>query len=157
MCEECYSYQNRITPLINPKECLQKHTQYICGTCGRCICIEKDSQRGVQRWNFPFRSLEIAEFDTAYTSVENDMTIAGLPVTDLSVLYVQENRRLTLPSNAEFSDTTSAISYDLPAEAPEHAAAQITYDYGGHTVGTAYLMVGRKSPEILPSIAEIPV
>ncbi len=42
MCEECYSYQNRITPLINPKECLQKHTQYICGTCGRCICIEKD-------------------------------------------------------------------------------------------------------------------
>lgn len=104
-----------------------------------------------------FRSLEIAEFDTAYTSVENDMTIAGLPVTDLSVLYVQENRRLTLPSNAEFSDTTSAISYDLPAEAPEHAAAQITYDYGGHTVGTAYLMVGRKSPEILPSIAEIPV
>ncbi len=61
MCEECYSYQNRITPLINPKECLQKHTQYICGTCGRCICIEKDSQRGVQRWNFPFRSLEIAK------------------------------------------------------------------------------------------------
>ena len=103
-----------------------------------------------------FRSLEIAEFDTTYTSVENDMTIAGLPVTDLSVLYVQENRRLTLPSNAEFSDTTSAISYELPSEAPEHAVAQITYDYGGHTVGTAYLMVGRRNPEIVPSVAEIP-
>ena len=61
MCEECYSDANRITPLLNPLECLQKHTQYICGTCGRCICIEHDEKRGLQRWNFPFKSLEIAK------------------------------------------------------------------------------------------------
>lgn len=60
MCEECYSDKNRITPLLNPLECLKNHTQYICGTCGRCICIEQDSKRGLQRWNFPFKSLEIA-------------------------------------------------------------------------------------------------
>ena len=35
-------------------------TQYICGSCGRCICIEHDPKRGLQRWNFPFRSVEIA-------------------------------------------------------------------------------------------------
>jgi len=46
--------------LLNPTACLRNHTQYICGTCGRCICIEKDSKRGLQRWNFPFKSLEIA-------------------------------------------------------------------------------------------------
>lgn len=34
------------------------HTQYICG---RCICIEHDLKRGSQRWNFPFKSLEIAK------------------------------------------------------------------------------------------------
>lgn len=61
MCEECYADKNRITPLLNPLECLENHTQYICGTCGRCICIEHDPKRHLQRWNFPFQSLEIAK------------------------------------------------------------------------------------------------
>ncbi|MGP1565380.1 MAG: hypothetical protein ACTTHU_08145 [Treponema sp.] len=61
MCEECYSDNDRITPLLNPRDCLCSHTQYICGTCGRCICIENDPQRGTQRWMFPFKSLEIAK------------------------------------------------------------------------------------------------
>ena len=61
ICEECYSKKSRITPLLNPLECLKSHTQYICGTCGRCICIECDEKRGLQRWNFPFKSLEIAK------------------------------------------------------------------------------------------------
>lgn len=61
MCIECYIDENRITPLLNPLDCLANHTQYICGTCGRCICIEHDLKRGLQRWNFPFKSLEIAK------------------------------------------------------------------------------------------------
>nr|WP_235991435.1 hypothetical protein [Facklamia lactis] len=61
MCEECYSTESRITPLLKPCDCLRNHTQYICGTCGRCICIEKDSHRGLQRWHFPFKTLEIAK------------------------------------------------------------------------------------------------
>lgn len=61
MCKECYVDQNRITPLLNPIDCLENHTQYICGTCGRCICIDHDPVRDLQRWNFPFKSLEIAK------------------------------------------------------------------------------------------------
>ena len=61
MCIECYSDNNRITPLLNPRDCLKNHTQYICGTCGRCICIENDPKRRLQRWNFPFKSLKIAK------------------------------------------------------------------------------------------------
>ena len=60
MCMECYVDESRITPLLKPLDCLKNHTQYICGTCGRCICIEHDPKRGLQRWNFPFRSEEIA-------------------------------------------------------------------------------------------------
>ena len=60
MCEECYSDNHRITPLLKPMDCLENHTQYICGTCGRCICIEHDPNRGLQRWNFPFNTAEIA-------------------------------------------------------------------------------------------------
>lgn len=59
-CIECYTDKRRATPLLNPVECLENHTQYICGTCGRCICIAHDPKRGLQRWNFPFRSLEVA-------------------------------------------------------------------------------------------------
>ncbi len=61
MCIECYANKDRITPLLNPLDCLGNHTQYICGTCGRCICIQHDPNRGLQRWNFPFKSLEIAK------------------------------------------------------------------------------------------------
>lgn len=61
MCKECYVDQNRITHLLNPIDCLENHTQYICGTCGRCICIDHDPVRDLQRWNFPFKSLEIAK------------------------------------------------------------------------------------------------
>ncbi len=60
-CEECYSANSRATPLLNSKHCLRNHTQYICGTCGRCICIEKNPKRGLRRWNFPFKTLEIAK------------------------------------------------------------------------------------------------
>ncbi len=60
-CIECYSEKRRITPLLEPRHCLENHKQYICGTCGRCICIDKDEKRNVQRWNFPFKTLEIAK------------------------------------------------------------------------------------------------
>ena len=61
MCKECYADESRITPLLRPLDCLKNHTQYICGTCGRCICIERDPRRGLRRWNFPFKSLEEAK------------------------------------------------------------------------------------------------
>lgn len=61
MCKECYVNENRITPLLKPLNCLNNHIQYICGTCGRCICIDHDPHRGLQRWNFPFKSLDIAK------------------------------------------------------------------------------------------------
>ena len=60
-CIECYSENSRITPLLEARKCLENHKQYICGTCGRCICIDMDKKRNVQRWNFPFKSLEIAK------------------------------------------------------------------------------------------------
>ena len=62
MCPECYSEKNRITPIYHPYECLSEHTQYICGNCRRCICIQKDEKRNIYRWNFPFKSLKDAKY-----------------------------------------------------------------------------------------------
>jgi hypothetical protein len=63
MCPECYSKFNRITPLISPKDCLKKHRQYICRTCGRYICaaVSVDKKGKKYRARFPFKTLEIAK------------------------------------------------------------------------------------------------
>lgn len=61
ICEECYVQDNRCTPLLNKEKCLKEHTQYICGTCGRCICFEEDKKRGVMRFNYPFKDLQTAK------------------------------------------------------------------------------------------------
>lgn len=61
ICKECYSQNSRITPILEPEKCLRNHTQYICSTCGRCICIDHDEKRDVYRWNFPFKALDIAK------------------------------------------------------------------------------------------------
>ena len=89
MCEECYSLNPRATPLLNPKECLLNHTQYICGTCGRCICIEKDSKRQLQRWNFPFKTLEFAKLylRTADFSLKKSFGIYEIESKNKRVFY----------------------------------------------------------------------
>lgn len=103
-----------------------------------------------------FQSLKAAEFDKTYSSVSNDMTIAGLPATDFSVLALQKDCRISLPNKADINDVTSSISYKLPDGAPDNAIAQIAYEYDGHAVGAAYLI--HKEPEETPQemLAEIP-
>ena len=58
-CRECYAENNRATPLLNPADCLCHHRQYVCNTCGRCICADVD-EKGRFRALFPFKSLAIA-------------------------------------------------------------------------------------------------
>jgi len=60
-CIECYAANNRATLILGKRECLENHEQYICGTCGRCICSQKDDKRQLRRIDFPFKSLEIAK------------------------------------------------------------------------------------------------
>lgn len=59
-CPECYATDKRITPLLNPEDCLLHHCQYICSTCGRCICADVDDEEKF-RALFPFKTLEIAK------------------------------------------------------------------------------------------------
>jgi hypothetical protein len=59
-CPECYSDEPRVTPIINPESCLTDHLQYVCSMCGRCVCVDLDTQNKY-RINFPFKSVEIAK------------------------------------------------------------------------------------------------
>ena len=58
-CLECYSEYSRITPLKGVKECLTKHKQYVCSTCGRAICIDVKGEKKA-RCFYPFSSLNNA-------------------------------------------------------------------------------------------------
>ena len=40
---------------------LENHEQYICGSCGRCICIDEHPDRKLRRWNFPFKTFGVAK------------------------------------------------------------------------------------------------
>ncbi len=102
-----------------------------------------------------FKSVEAAALDSSRISVENDMTIAGLPTTDLSVLQLEKGSRVTLPTNADPRDITSAITYELPSSAPEDAVAQIAYDYGGRRVGSSYLLVNKGGAEATQPAIEV--
>jgi len=104
-----------------------------------------DDTRSLLDFGFSnFKSVLISDFDTTYTSVENDMTIAGLPTTDLSVVDVQKDKTITLPNTADFTDADSSISYELPAGAPDDAVAQITYTYNERVIGSTYLVVNQE-------------
>ena len=136
MCQECYTDKNRITPLLNPLDCLENHTQYICGTCGRCICIEHDPSRGLQRWNFPFKSLEIAKLylRTADYSVKKSCGIYEIKSEngrysykifaskkDLQ-LYLKKNKRKTCNS------MTPVFSVEEYREYPNTQIRKLTSD-----------------------------
>ena len=58
-CKECYADNNRATPLLNPEDCLRHHRQYVCSSCGRCICADVDAKERF-RAKFPFKSLDVA-------------------------------------------------------------------------------------------------
>lgn len=94
-----------------------------------------------------FQSVNIADADSTYSSVSNDMTIAGLPAADLSVLHMQKDCYVTLPKTADISEAQSSISYDLPESAPPAAVARISYQYNDRQVGASYLLHKEENTE----------
>jgi D-alanyl-D-alanine carboxypeptidase len=102
-----------------------------------------------------FVSVNAADIDTKYAEVDNDMTIAGLSTTDLSVLQLKGTNRLVLPANADYSEITSSISYELPDYAPEDAVAEISYQYGTHPIGSSWLVVNEHGADATEPAIEV--
>jgi len=86
-----------------------------------------------------FKSVAIADRDSTYQEIENDLTINGVFPGDTIRLSVDKNSVITLPSDGDFSEVTSSLIYDLDNSAPDAAVARIDYMYGDKKVGQAYL------------------
>lgn len=102
-----------------------------------------------------FKSIAPADCDPTYAAMENDMTISGLPTTNLSVIILDSDDRISLPKNADITDALSSIHYELPESAPELAIARIQYDYNGRNIGSMYLMRNEHALETPETIADI--
>ena len=86
-----------------------------------------------------FKSVLIADEDSTYQKIEQDLSIGGISFGETTKLSVDATSAITLPKNGEFSDVTSTLDYDLDETAPDSAVARIDYMYGDRVVGQAYL------------------
>lgn len=100
-----------------------------------------------------FQNVDIASNDSTYGSMESDMTIAGLPAGDLSRIVLEKGCSVTLPKDADFSDTNVTLEYDLDGQAPDNAIAKLIYTYNDRVVGSPYLL---NETSQLPSLPALP-
>lgn len=101
-----------------------------------------------------FRSVPLAGNDTSWERLSSTLTIAGLPTSQAPALTVDPNSRIILPNSAEFDETVSRISFELPENAPKNAIAAIHYFLGDHEAGTAWLTLGTEASANASSIPE---
>ncbi len=95
-----------------------------------------------------FQSLKASELETTYTSIENDMTIAGMTSQDEVSIRMDDSGRVVIPKNAVFTDTASSLNYNLDSSAPKNAVARVEYTYNGRPVGSAYLQLAGSRADI---------
>jgi len=100
--------------------------------------------------NFGFKNfltVPAADFDTDFTSVENDMTITGLSPTGFSGLELEPNMKITVPKDASFDSVTSQLVYDLTASDGAGSIARVQYYWNDLKIGYTYLTVRSMSPD----------
>lgn len=106
-----------------------------------------------------FQTLKVADYDHTYTSIENDMSIAGLTTSDISVLSLDDRCYVTLPKGADISDAQAVLNYDLGETDPDDAIAQIQYTYNDRSIGSTYLTIkgipARQNYDVLDSMASV--
>lgn len=90
-----------------------------------------------------FKSVSIADQDSTYQKIEDDLTISGITPGAMTRLSIDKGSVITLPTDGDFADVTSTLNYNLSGAAPESAVARIDYMYGDRKVGQAYLEASR--------------
>ena len=63
--------------------------------------------------------MNIADADSTYSSISNDMTIAGMTSGDSISLELDRGGRVVIPREADFTDTQSDLTYDWTQSSPD--------------------------------------
>ena len=98
-----------------------------------------------------FHTAPISQLDDRFSTLDNDLSIGGIPVGDLSDLSLEEGM-ITLPLSASIGDADVSVTYQLDGLAPENAIAQVQYTYNDRLIGSAYLLNRTGEEEEIPLI-----
>lgn len=88
-----------------------------------------------------FKALNISEYDTTYSGVEEDLNISSLSPGIPAALSMDSDSIIVLPQEAEFTDTASELTYSLDSSDPDDAVAKVNYFYNDTNVGHSYLRI----------------
>ncbi len=95
-----------------------------------------------------FSSPSVSEKDNAYTAIGNHFSVDGISLVDALEFSIDEKYHVTLPKDADFSETESTLSYDLSdEEKADGSVARIDYRFAGRDVGHAYVQLLDRSEE----------
>lgn len=86
-----------------------------------------------------FKTVQIKDLATTYTSLGDDLMISDIPVSEIFHLSFPPDGRILLPNHADLEDITSTISYNLPPSAPQNAIAKVKFYFGEREVGSTWL------------------
>ncbi len=86
-----------------------------------------------------FKTLPVTDYETRFTALEDDLSIAGLTSSRKPLLTLSTDSYITLPKGASFEEAESVLSYKLTLPYPSTAVAELDYSYQGQMVGRAYL------------------
>ena len=102
-----------------------------------------------------FQTLKIADYETTYTALPNDMTIAGMTSSDDISLSMDTDSTIVLPMGVAFSEAQATVSYELDENAPQDAILQVEYSLEGRSVGKSYLLLhGRAAQRTAQNTAD---
>ena len=112
-CKECYSELSRVTPLKGAEDCLKRHRQYVCSTCGRIICIDLAGEKRA-RCFMPFGSLEIAMLYLKPAEILNQ-GLCGI----YELIYKRGDKRYRIFRNVEELDKFLKSNPEVKCEKKE--------------------------------------
>ena len=108
----------------------------------------KDTKRLLDFGFSNFQSVRIGDYDQTFSSIGDDLKIAGLPTSTDQVLTINPDSRIILPKTADISETTISLDYEVPPSAPEGTIGCVNYQLGDRPVGQAYLTFKDSLPEL---------
>lgn len=91
-----------------------------------------------------FQCLKVSDYETAYTPSNTDFFTTSSDIFGSSepIMTLDDNDYIVLPNTADFSNTTSTLSYD---ETEDSSIATINYTYNGVNVGSATIKLEKSA------------
>ena len=91
-----------------------------------------------------FKNIKIAENETSYTTGDQPVEL-GDSSYEPSDLSIDPKAVITVPKDAQFSDTDKNVVTKLPENHPDGAVALLEYTYNDRKVGEVYIISAKQA------------